>query len=146
MSDPFLPQRTSLPFLPIPGELLVDDPLWTFQPEKGGPRGHARLRVWRGLHTGHLAVVTPVGDGMSVTTAAAYIWKTLYGMYGPALALAELWPASEGFDGELHLDLVQVAPGSQRAAWLRLHPVGEEHPLFNFASLWWLTAADDILS
>lgn len=146
MTDPSLPQRTSLPFLPIPGELVVDNPLWTFQPERNGPRGYARLRVWKGLHRGHLAVVTPVDGEMSVTTGAACIWGTLFGMYGPALALAELWPASAGLDGELHLDLVQVAPGSQRATWQRLYPIGEEHPLFNFASLWWMVAADDILA
>jgi hypothetical protein len=141
-----LPQRVPLPFLPIPGELVVDDSLWSFQPEKGGPRGYARLRVWRGLHRGHLAVVTPVDGHMSVTTAAAHIWKTLYGQYGPALALAELWPEGAGLDGELHLDLVLVAPGSQRAAWQRLYPTNPEHPLHDFASLWWLAAADDILS
>lgn len=145
MTEP-LPQRTALPFLPIPGELVADDPRWSFQPERGGPRGYARLRVWRGLHRGHLAVVTPLDGDMSVTTAAAHIWKTLYGTYGPAFALAELWPAGEGIDGELHLDLVLVEPGSQVARWQRLYPTGAENPLHDFASLWWLTAADDILA
>lgn len=141
-----LPQRTPVPFLPLPDALVLDDPRWAYRAEHGGPGGFARLRVWRGLAGGHLAVVTETGEGRSVTNAAMEIRSRLAGELGEPLALAELWPAGEGADDSLHLDLVQVPGPHARVGWHRIYPILPSDPLYDLLCAWWSVCGEVILA
>lgn len=126
------------PDLPVPADLVVDEPFWRFQPPQFLPGGVAHLRVWTTRAGGdeRLAVVTELGLGPSITNSIEHIWRVLADEY-PAgrLVLLEHWPASESL-GEEYLDQVLVGEGEPQ--WRRVWPTPSnnlKHQAFNV----WMT-------
>jgi hypothetical protein len=147
---PPLPQRIPAPWLPVLHELVLDDPMWVFRagPERGAPEGLARLRVWRaGETSGHFAVITEKGLGLSVTTGAREIWRVLAEQYGPPLGLAEHWPHEQSPHIGVHVDLVLAPPhpGSE-PEWSRLWPVHRYNPHYALFEAWWTAYGLDIIA
>src|SRR2546423_9201246 len=81
--------------LPALGELLVDDPFWSYPAWGLAREGAGHLRVWATATAspGYLAVVTETGGITSVTNSvtesAGRIWADLARKYGPSLVLLE---------------------------------------------------------
>lgn len=139
-----LPQRVPVPWLPALEALVHSDPRWAYRGSDGAP-GTAFLRVWR-AGVGHLAVVTELGDGRSVTNASREIRSALAGLYGEPLALAEHWPASQAPESGEHVDLVLPPgwPGGQ--GWAALWPVGRDNPRYEANRAWWEAYGHQIAS
>jgi hypothetical protein len=106
--------------------------------------------VWDSpLEAGCFAIVTESGVGLSVTSAAAAVYRRLCLEYGLPFGLAELWP--EGQSGPAHLDLVVPSPGSLHGAvWRRLWPTGSGGALDGWnpdaARMWVSVNAADIFA
>jgi len=125
----------SFPSLPPIGELELDDSFWRYP--SGTGEGAARLRVWAASGgTGHLAVVTELGMGTSITNSIEDIWDDLRARWQGALTLIEHYPAAESFpdDGD---DLYQVVivPGCE-PAWRRVWPVPASSPDRDWLAGW----------
>jgi hypothetical protein len=142
---PELPRRAHgrVPWLPVLGRVVIDDPDWRFRDDGDGFYGTARLRVWNSLEPGHFAVVTARGDGLSVTSGAAAIWLALLRQLGEPLGLAEYWPGGES--GPAHADLV-LPPRNGCLEWQRLWPARPGHPLHGMLSTWWLVHGSEVLA
>jgi hypothetical protein len=130
-SDPILA-------LPIIGEPLADEARWRYPaPGFAGGHGYARLRVWaaRGARgDGVLAVVTELGQGVSITNAIADIWQALKMAYQEDLWLIEHWPASQAPESGEHLDAVIV--DRQQPLWARVWPASPSHPSHSQLAAW----------
>jgi hypothetical protein len=93
---------TSFPSLPPIGELELDDPFWRYPSGAGAGEGVARLRVWAASGgTGHLAVVTELGLGASITNSIEDIWDDLRARWHGDLTLLEHYPAAESFPDDI---------------------------------------------
>jgi hypothetical protein len=117
------------PSLPPLGDLVADDPFWRYPSGCAASEGVARLRVWMAAGgAGHLAVVTELGLGASVTNSVPDIWRVLRSRWPGPLTLLEHWPAAESFsdDGE-HLDQV-VTDNGRAPSWRRVWPVPATNP------------------
>jgi len=128
---------TSFPSLPPIGELELDDPFWRYPSGAGAGEGVARLRVWAASGgTGHLAVVTELGLGASITNSIEDIWNDLRARWHGDLTLLEHYPAAESFpdDGD-HLDQVIIGPGRE-PAWRRIWPVPASSPDRDWLTGW----------
>ena len=115
--------------LPPLGELVADEPFWSYPTGGVARAGVAHLRVWltAGPEPGHLAVVTETGPAAGVTESAGLIWAELGRRYGPRFVLLEHFPAPELGEGMETLDLVRVgADGSPH--WSRVWPTPEVNP------------------
>lgn len=127
------------PELPVPAELVVDEPFWRFQPPQFTPGGVAHLRVWTTRSGGGewLALVTELGLGPSITNSIEHIWRVLAGQY-PAgrLVLLEHWPAAESL-GEEYLDQVVVGEGEPQ--WRRVWPTPPNNPRHQAFNAWMTT-------
>lgn len=127
MTDPVDPGQ--LPALPNVGGLVLADPAWPYLSGTLAGGGVAHLRVWdmAGGEPGHIAVVSDVGMGASVTNAAEHIWSHLVDEYGHPLWLLEHYPPNRTFpdDGD-QLDQVTIEAGEPR--WLRWWPLPPDHP------------------
>jgi hypothetical protein len=123
--------------LPPLGELLVDDPFWSY-PARGPAReGGGHVRAWAAAAAcpGYLAVVTETGGLTSVTESAGRIRAGLARRYGPCLVLLEHHPAPGSGAGMQTLDLVRIgADGSPH--WSRVWPAPEENPRHAGLELW----------
>jgi hypothetical protein len=132
--------------LPPLGELIVDDPFWSY-PAGVARTGVAHLRVWltAGSEPGYLAVVTETGSGASVTESAGRISTVLAGRFDPALVLLEHHLAPEIGEGMETLDLVRIgADGSPH--WTRVWPTPEDNPRHAGLELWMANYGHRIVS
>jgi hypothetical protein len=119
------------------GELLVDDPFWSYPAWSLALEGVAHLRVWATatVAPGYLAVVTETSGIISVTESAGRIWADLVRRYGPSLVLLEHHLAPELAEGAKTLDLVRIGDdGSPH--WTRVWPTQEENPRHAGLELW----------
>lgn len=124
------------PGLPALGALLADDGFWCYPPGSGVVGGAARLRVWAATGGGHLAVVTELGIGASVTNSAEGIWGKLTACWPGDLVLMEHWPASETLSGDdEHLDQVVIGD-DPRPRWRRIWPVPPSHADHDLLARW----------
>lgn len=137
MSEPLpLPQRRDRIWLPPLRKVIRDEPRWWYPArDTGAGYGEARLRVWNAALTGHFAVVTELGTGVSVTNAAGLIWQKLKAEYGMPLGLAEHYPAGLSSLGE-HVDMV-LSPVGRSLDWMRLWPVPDANPDAGMLRMWW---------
>jgi hypothetical protein len=126
---------TSFPCLPPIGELELDDPFWRYP--SGAVEGGARLRVWAASGgTGHLAVVTELGLGVSIADSIEDIWNALRARWHGDLTLLEHYPAAESFPGDGdHLYQVGIGPGRE-PAWRRVWPVPASSPGRDWLAGW----------
>ena len=132
--------------LPPLGELVADDPFWTY-PAGVVREGVGHLRVWAttGPEPGHLAVVTETGPAAAATESAGHIRAELARRYGPSLVLLEHNLAPEFGEGTETLDLVRVgADGSPH--WTRVWPTPEDNPRHAGLELWMATYGHQIVS
>lgn len=130
--------------LPPLGGLIDDVAQWWYPSRDcAGREGIARLRVWT-AGAGHLAVVTELGTGVSITNAISDIWKILAEDYAGPLILVEHWPASQAGDTGEHLDLVQAR--DRRPDWQRLWPTAPANPCHAAAEAWMAASGHVILS
>jgi hypothetical protein len=123
--------------LPPIGGLIVDEPFWRHPAWGLAREGVAHLRIWMTATDppGHVAVVTEIGLGNSVTESAGRIWAELVRRYGPSLLLLEHHPAPELAEGVETLDLVRIgADGSPH--WSRVWPTPEDNPRHADLELW----------
>jgi hypothetical protein len=104
-------------------------PFWRYPSACLAGEGVARLRVWAAPSgTGHLAVVTELGLGASITNSIEDIWDDLRARWPDGLTLLEHYPAAESLpDDEDHLDQVVIGPGRE-PAWRRVWPVSASNP------------------
>jgi hypothetical protein len=139
-----LPRRARGSWLPHLQTLVADNREWVYRAD--GAYGRCRLRVWDTPDDGFFAIVTELGEGLSVTLAAASIYRVLAERYHEPFGLAELWPAGEGVDPELHVDLVLPPADGLPLSWARAWPVDEAHPRADLLGLWWECNSDQILT
>jgi hypothetical protein len=133
--------------LPALGELVADEPFWSYPAGGAARAGVAHLRVWltAGPEPGHLAVVTETGPDAGVTESAGLIWAEFARRYGPRFVLLEHFPAPELGEGTETLDLVRVgADGSPH--WSRVWPTPEENPRHAGLELWMAAYGHQIVS
>lgn len=119
---------TEFPDLPAVGELVLDEPSWTY-PSHNPTGGTGHLRVWS-TEQGHLAMVTDGNVGTSVTNSAKYIWTALVERFGEPLVLLEHYPSNPQVPGAGGLDQVVVLAEHGRLAphWRRIWPLSPENP------------------
>lgn len=117
---------TEWPALAAPIEVVRTEQQWRYASSCAAGYGAARLLVWR-AEVGHIAAVTELGIGASVTNSAEHIWTALVREYGEPLVLLEHYLGTDtlDLDGE-HLDQVYVH--GQRPDWRRIWPVPTENP------------------
>ncbi|MEO3976984.1 hypothetical protein [Streptomyces sp. CAU 1734] len=127
----------SLPIVPDPHHLVVDDPAWTYTSACAGGGGIALLRVWRTAGDGRLAIVTENGIAVSITNAAEEISAALAvqhsGHPGPLVVL-EHYRAGDGAPHD-RLDQVLVVPG-HAPRWRPVWPTGPANPRFAINRTW----------
>jgi hypothetical protein len=114
---------TPWPELTEPLEVVQAEIRWRYSSSCAAGYGEAQLVVWR-AEAGHIAVVTELGIGASITNSVEHIWRALVETYGQPLVLLEHWLATT--DVSEHLDQVHVDNG--QAEWRRIWPTGPEHP------------------
>lgn len=110
------------PDLPPPGELIVDEPFWQYQPLYVTSGGAAHLRIWStpANHRQLIVMVTELGLGPSITNSIEHIWRVLAGQHPESeIVLLEHYPAAESL-GEEHLD--QVVVHQDTPDWRRIWP------------------------
>lgn len=127
-------QKPASPPLPVPDRLVVDEAMWRYPSGTLAGAGYGHLRVWTTSPAGHLAIVSEVGLGASVTNSAEHIWAELIDRFGRPLVLLEHWPAGEGLDREDTLDQVHIAPGLH--PWRRIWPTDPDHPEHDLSERW----------
>lgn len=130
MSEVFRP-------LPEPGQLVLDEPNFSYPSAVAAGGGRAHLRVWDcgdGGHAKWLAVVTEIEDGATVTNSAAEIWALLVQQHGPELVLLEYYNAGS-HSGPDHLDQVAIL-GSRRPTWRRVWPTSTSNPDHEAFTAW----------
>lgn len=127
---------TGFPRLPEPGRRVLDLPRWHYPAWPGSPGGNGHLRVWE-TTSGHLAIVTDLDDGVSVTNAAEYIHRELTADYPGELVLIEHYPAG-GHRRCPSWDQVTVTRGGQ-PEWRAIWPVPPVNPRYA-RCLQWVTA------
>ena len=121
------------------GPLRTDAPLWGYPAATFAATGAARLRTWpiydrAGEEHGYLAMVTELGLGASITTAAEQIWARLEAAYrarceheeSTYLVLLEHYPADQDPIEGGHLDQVTITAHGPR--WRRIWPTSETNP------------------
>lgn len=127
----------TFPDLPALGELVLDDPWWTYRTSGiGGGSGVVRLRVWRSLESRHeiVAVATELGAGVSVTNSIEFIAAKLATAFPRQhFVLFEHWP--DGESGAEHLEQVVATPGEQ-PRWRRVWPTPPTNPLCDQFGEW----------
>ncbi|MEU9837467.1 hypothetical protein AB0D67_38530 [Streptosporangium sp. NPDC048047] len=116
------------PALPVPGDLILNNPAWLYPSPCAAGSGMAHLRIWTtrtaAPHT-HLAIVSQMGIGASVTNSATSIHATLtHALNGPVVLL-EHWPEQESHGPE-HLDQVTITAG--QPDWRRIWPTSVSNP------------------
>lgn len=125
--------HASWPTLTSPVELIRHEARWRYASSCVAGGGVARLLVWRsyaGLAddtvTGHVAAVTELGIGVSVTNSAEHIWASLVAEYGEPMVLLEHYLGDDTLnpDGE-RIDQVYVQRG--QPDWRRLWPTPASH-------------------
>jgi len=130
--------------LPPLGGLIEDARQWWYPSRDcAGGEGLARLRVWT-AGDGHLAAVTELGIGVSITNAISDIWQLLDEDYPGPLILVEHWPASQAGNTGEHLDLVQAR--DRRPDWQRLWPTAAANPCHAAAEAWMAASGHVILA
>lgn len=123
---------TAFPDLPEPGALVADFPCRHYPAWPGSAGGWAYFRVWQ-TTAGHLAIVTDLGAGVSVTNAAEYIHRELAADYPGELVLIEHYPPSAGRE---HATWDQVTVTGSRPEWRPLWPVPEANPDYEHLRQW----------
>lgn len=111
------------PLMTHPVELIRAEERWPYDASVGAGYGIARLLVWK-MPTGHVAAVTDLDNGASITNSAEHIWAALADQYGEPLVLLEHYRA-DGIDEE-HVDQVDMLDGRPR--WRRICPTPPSHP------------------
>lgn len=135
---------TAFPGLPAPGARVAEFP--TLFPRRhypawpGSPGGWAHVRVWE-TPAGHLAVVTGLGEGVSVADAGEFIHRELAAGYPGELVLIEHCPPSPGRDYHTW-DQVTVTGGTVH--WRAVWPVPDTNPDYDHLRKW-VTAYGDTL-
>lgn len=112
--------------LTLPVQLIRCEQRWRYASSCAAGFGEARLLVWQ-APAGHVAAVTELGIGASVTNSAGHIWSALVAEYGQPLVLLEHWLAEDSHlgDGE-HVDQVRVRNGQPE--WRRIWPTPPSNP------------------
>lgn len=120
--------------LPI-GMLVRDQMRWNYAISSvGGGLGTAALRVWMSPPGGHVAVVTELGTGLSITNGAEHIHAALNDEY-PGLILFEHYPATPPLDHlDEHIDQVVMTKG--KVSWRAVWPVPPANPNFMANQRW----------
>lgn len=128
------------PALTPPARLIRCEQRWRYASSCGAGYGVARLLVWQ-APAGHVAAVTDLGIGASVTNSAEHIWSALVAEYGQPLVLLEHYLGEDtlDLDGE-HLDQVFVRNG--QPAWRRIWPTSDSHPQHDEFQRWALVLHD----
>jgi hypothetical protein len=117
--------KPAFPDLPIPKDLILDDPFWRYTPPQFSAAGEAHLRIWTTDAGQRLAMVTELDLGPSITNSIEHIWQTLIDEHSDELVLLEHWPPPESL-GEEHLDQVVVQQGTPH--WRRIWPLPDDNP------------------
>lgn len=131
--------------LPAPRGLVTNDPFWRYPSQAGAGEGIAHLRVWRTGH-GHLAIVSEVGLGASITNSAEHIYAALAATYGArGLIVLEHWPADQDLADEEHLDQVQIADDGT-PYWRRIWPTPPTNPHHRSLDSWMWLYGHDLLN
>lgn len=132
------------PPLPSTGDLVVDDPVWSYRSGTLAGGGLAHLRVWT-AEPGHVAIVTELGMGSSTTNSAEYIWEALIDQYGQPLVMLEHYPPDQTMPGHSeNLDQVVVVDGRPR--WQRIWPTHPDHPEHTELDAWMHSYGFDLLA
>jgi hypothetical protein len=135
------------PGLPPLGDLIIDEPAWHYIAPRTAPgHGAVRLRVWTVPGgTGHLAVATELGTGVSVTNSIEDLWRDLSGNWAGHLILLEHYPEDQAFpdDGE-HLDQVLIT--GREPEWRRVWPMPESNPRYAATAAWMTSHGRRILT
>lgn len=128
---------TGFASLPPLGALELDDPFWRYPSPAGTGEGAARLRIWAASGgTGHLAVVTELGMGTSITNSIEDIWDDLRARWHGDLTLLEHYPAAESFpDDDDDLYQVVIVPGCE-PTYRRVWPVPASNPDRDWLAGW----------
>lgn len=119
------------PAMTHPVELIRDEDRWPYDTSVGAGYGIARLLVWT-MPIGHVAAVTDLGNGASITNSAEHIWAALADQYGEPLVLLEHYWAEGGV--EEHVDQVAVLDGQPR--WRRIWPTPPSNPQHDELRQW----------
>lgn len=131
--------------LSIPLQLVVDDVLWRYPSAGVAGEGIAHLRVWTAAPAGHIAIVTEVGLGTSITNSAEHIWAQLVARHLQPLLLLEHYPASEHPQGRDDT-LEQVALQGGRPVWRRVWPTTPANPNYAQFKRWMTEYGHRLLS
>lgn len=134
---------------------IYTEPRWTYPQQYQRQPGVAGLDVWTATSPRGrclVAVVTELGDGVSVTNGAADIWSALHlefaaelaGLYSGGLYLIEHWPADQCDGDAEHLDLVHVT--GRHAEWARLWPTPDTNPGHAALDAWMAVNGAAVLS
>jgi hypothetical protein len=133
-----------VPPLPLPGHLVVDDPVWSYRSGTVAGGGLAHLRVWT-AEPGHLAIVTELDLGSSTTNSAEHIWSALVDQFGEPLVMLEHYPPDQTMPGDGdRLDQVVVVDG--QPYWERIWPTDADHPEHAEFNAWMRTYGFDLLA
>jgi hypothetical protein len=123
------------PVMTFPLELICVTEEWRYDSACGDGYGLARLALWR-APVGHVAMVSDLGIGASVTNSAENVWAALVVDYPGPLVLLEHYPggAQGGELDEEHIDQADVVDGQPR--WRRIWPIRRSHPLYDELHSW----------
>jgi hypothetical protein len=142
-NEPPAPSRPPVPDLTPAGDLLVDDPMWCYPSGTLARGGYAHLRVWPAKQS-HVASVTDLRMGSSVTNAAEHIHAALVAQLGEPLVMLEHYRPADNMDDDGHtLDHVTVVDGEP--AWRKVWPVGPDDPDHDATAAWMRTHGFRIL-
>lgn len=120
------------PLMTHPVELIRAEERWPLRHlGRRRLRHRPRLLVWK-MPTEHVAAVTDLDNGASITNSAEHIWAALADQYGEPLVLLEHYRA----DGiaEEHVDQVDMLDGQPR--WRRICPTPPSHPQHHELRQW----------
>ncbi|HEX6359549.1 hypothetical protein [Actinophytocola sp.] len=132
--EPPAPPRAPRPDLTPTGDLVVNDPMWCYPSGTLARGGFAHLRVWP-VEKGHVAIVTDLRMGGSVTNSAEDIRAVLVEQYGEPLTLLEHYRPADNFDDDGHtLDEITVVDG--QPSWRKVWPVRPDDPDHEATAAW----------
>jgi hypothetical protein len=130
------------PDLPIPITMHTDNPFWRYPSACAAGEGVGHLRVWICPAAAHLAIVTEMGLGASITNSIEDIWAALATGCGGRLVLLEHWPTDPYADE--HLDQVIIDGGTPH--WRRIWPTPPSNPGHTRFEEWMTAYGHDLLA